>query len=655
MTGTTLRLSPRTLDAILTPPRIDSFDWICEHACNKKGMPFDYLNYPWTKGICQEWDNPRRERIFFQAGSRLGKTELGMSLLECSMATAPDIAMMGGPTGDKVEQWIKDRLTPMIESCLPLRDWLPPPHRRPKDTLHLRHGTIYGAWSGSPTTLGDLDPRYLLGFEIDKFTKASSEEADSLMLLLERGAEIPNRRVYCESTPTIFGKSRIDKYVSQGTNCRFHVPCPFCGRFQQLELGRGRPGDHGLIWDHNAEGHSEPNLAYETARYRCKFCLREIDEQRRFSMVQKGTWCPQGCMVDKRGRLRGTPANDGPDASFQLSRLYGPSFTFGRYARAFVEAKNDEDPEAMRSFRNNWEGVCWQPNFNIKPWEEVAERLCCDDIQLRTMPEDGQFITTGVDVQVDHWVFVQATWTAGGRGSVINYGLAHSWEEIQQLVTTEYPHADGGPTDHSMFTLIDARDGNRTDEVTAFCRSVNHERGPWVLPCMGSKPGALHGKPFTKQQLDDQGKLTKKSNRRGLTGFHLVTVSTNLYQSWIHNCLNRREREDPSSLVFPASARYDQDLFEQLLAEVPEWTNDNCKWVKKSESTVNDFRDAVRYARCAADVYINCNWQRVARRRVLTESSRQVPGTGIPAQTKKKRNESRAGDKPRWVRRMKVR
>jgi phage terminase large subunit GpA-like protein len=213
MTGTTLRLSPRTLDAILTPPRINSFDWICEHACNKRGMPFDYLSYPWTKGICEEWDNPRRERIFFQAGSRLGKTELGMSLLECGMATAPDIAMMGGPTGDKVEQWIKDRLTPMIENCLPLRDWLPPPHRRPKDTLHLRHGTIYGAWSGSPTTLGDLDPRYLLGFEIDKFTKASSEEADSLMLLLERGAEIPNRRVYCESTPTIFGKSRIDKKV----------------------------------------------------------------------------------------------------------------------------------------------------------------------------------------------------------------------------------------------------------------------------------------------------------------------------------------------------------------------------------------------------------------------------------------------------------
>ena len=170
---------------IVSPPRMSSFDWICEHACNKRGMPFDYLSYPWTKGICEAVGQPARERIFFQAGSRLGKTELGLSLLECGMATAPDIAMIGGPTGDKVEQWIKDRLIPMIENCLPLRRWLPPPHRRPKDTLHLRHGTIYGAWSGSPTTLGDLDPRYLLGFgDRQVHQVVSSEEADSLMLLL---------------------------------------------------------------------------------------------------------------------------------------------------------------------------------------------------------------------------------------------------------------------------------------------------------------------------------------------------------------------------------------------------------------------------------------------------------------------------------------
>lgn len=650
MTGTILYLSEGTLDAILPPAKISSFEWICEHAVNKKGMPFDYLSYPWTKGICDEWDNPRRERIFFQAGSRLGKTELGMSLLECGMATSPDIAMIGGPTGDKVEQWIKDRLTPMMEKCGPLRRWLPPPHKRPKHSIKLRHGIVYGAWSGSPTTLGDLDPRYLLAFEIDKFTKNSSEEADSLMLLLERGAEIPNRCVYCESTPTIYGKSRIDKYVSQGTNCRFHVPCPKCGKFQQLELGRG---EYGLIWDHNEEGHSEPNLAYQTARYRCRFCMREIDETKRFTMVQKGVWCPQGCMVDKRGRLKGTIANDGPDATFQISRLYGPSFTFGRYARAFVEAKNDDDPEVMRSFKNNWEGVCWKPDYSLKPWDEVAGRLCMDDLQLRQVPVSGQFITTGVDVQVDHWVFFQAAWSAGGRGACINYGIAHSWDEIKKIIQALYPHADEGPRLYSMFTLIDARDGNRTDEVTAFCRAVNRERGPWVLPCMGSKPGALQGKPFTKQKLDDHGKLVTKSKRRGLAGFDLVTVSTNFYQSWIHNALNRRDPDDRNSIVFPSSARYDEDLFEQLLAEAPEWQNDVCKWVKKTEATVNDFRDAARYSRCAADVYVNSNWQRVGDRRVLTEETKQVPGTGIP---KRSKGAGRSGEKKaRWVRRMKIR
>ena len=570
------------------------------------------------------------------------------------MANSPDIAMIGGPTGDKVEQWIKDRLIPMIENCNPLKNWLPPPHRRPKDCLHLRHGIIYGAWSGSPTTLGDLDPRYLLGLEIDKFTKASSEEADSLMLLLERGAEIPNRRVYCESTPTIYGKSRIDKYVRQGTDCRFHVPCPFCGVFQQLVLGSGKPDEGGLIWDHDQSGHSDANLAYQSARYRCKSCLREIDETKRFSMVQEGVWCPRGCIVDKKGRMRGTMANDGPDASFQLSRLYGPSFTLGRYARAFVDAKNDQDIEAMRSFLNNWEGRCWKPAFDVKDWQEVAERLCMKDIELRKVPIDAQFITMGVDVQVDHWVYFKTSWSAGGRGSCFDYGMAHSWEEIKQIIQTSHPHADGGPPLRCMFALIDARDGNRTDEVTAFCRSVNCATGPWVLPCMGAKPGALQGKPYTKQSLDHAGQSTKTTRRRGLAGFELVNVSTNFYQNWIHNALNRRERQENNSLVFPASARYDEDLFEQLLSEIPDWNNGVCRWVKKTEKTVNDLRDAARYARCAADVYVSQNWQRVAARRMLSESTRQVPGTGIPLRSLTAGPAPPEG-KARWVRRMKIR
>jgi len=659
-----ISLSKATVNAWIPPPRLSSFEWICENAVTKRGDPFDQYSFPWTRGICEAWDDPKIERIFYQAGSRLGKTELGLALLACSMANDPDIAMIGGPTGEKVSQWIGDRLVPMLKGCIVTRSWVPPAHKRSKHQLPLRHGHVYGAWSGSPTTLGDLDPRYLLAFEIDKFTKNSSEEADSLLLLLERGAEIPDRKVYCESTPTVTSLSRVDRYVEQGTNERFHVPCPKCGKFQALERGRGKPGDHGLIWDHDEDGHSEANLAFKTARYRCKHCLREIHEEQRVSMIQKGIWCPKGCKLDKRGRLRGAIQHDGPDRTFQLSRMYGSTFSFGRCARAFVDAKNDADPEAMRSYLNNWEGVSWQQHYSQKPWEVIAERLCIDGNKLKEIPVEGQFVTTGVDVQVDHWVFVQIAWTAGGKGMVINYGGSHSWSDLKRdVLQADFRHQDEGPPLRSIFALIDARDGSRTDEVIDFCKSVNMQRGPWVLPCMGSNPGTMSGKPYTRRELDASGRV-KKNRRRGLMGLDSILVNTNYYQSWIHNALDRRGPDDGNSLAFPESARHDEELFDELLSEFPEWKrsatgNEVVQWMKKTKDTVNDMRDACRYARCAADVYVSQNWERVAKYRPLT-NAKTVPNQEFAErkvrQQKKPKDASPVEPKkPRWVRKMSLR
>jgi hypothetical protein len=180
-----------------------------------------------------------------------------------------------------------------------------------------------------------------------------------------------------------------------------------------------------------------------------------------------------------------------------------------------------------------------------------------------------------------------------------------------------------------MFTIIDARDGNRTDEVRAFCKSINSPTGPFVLPCMGAATTSNKAINYTKTQLDKEGIISRKSKRRGLVGFDLIMVNTNYYQNWIHNCLDRRKPGDNDSITFPLAARYDKELFDQLLSEKPEWTttasgNNICRWIKTSEHIVNDMRDALRYARCAADVYVANNWDRVPPQRSLHLASQQV-------------------------------
>lgn len=627
---TRIPLSRRSVELITRPPRMRAAEWIAEHGRNKRGDPFSFFDYPWATGICDAWDDPQYDRVFMMAGSRLGKTELAMQLGVFEIATNPDFGMIVGPTKEKVREWIKDRLYPLFERNSQTRRLVIPESQRNALEVRLSHSTIYSAWSGSPTTLGDRDPRVLLLFEINKFSKRNSEEADPVELALQRGSEIPDRHVFGESTGTIKGFSRIGSYVRNGTNCRFHCPCPRCGRYQWLFRGDPKkPKDGGLIWDIDSDGQTTPAIAYATARYRCPHCKREIPDEDRRPMVQRGVWCPAGATIDRRGRQRGHGYVRGPDWTCQLSRLYGPTFTFGAFARNYVSALGDD--EKMQSHYNDWEGRDWSPGRVRHSWEEVAEPLCDENQATGECATGVYFLTCGVDVQIDHWVCWTTGWGQNGAGWVVAYGITHSWDETRDWIRRRYSHADGGPPLQAMISCVDARDGNRTDEVRDFCRSINLDSGPWVCPSMGVGSQEMGGRPYRKVVVDANRRKKSTKEKKGLVGFFELQINTNVYQVWIQNCLDRR---NTSGLRFPHDAREDQDLWQQLLSEQPEWKRNShgnlvCQWVRQDLLIPNDLRDACRYSRCAAEVYVNLNWTRIPAQRALT-TAKTIP-TSAPA------------------------
>jgi len=148
-----IRLSQRTLDCLDPPSEEPLFDWVVENVFTKKGDPFNAIDYPWTKGIIEAWDNPSVRQVSFRAPSRVGKTETGLTCLIASQARDPDLGLLGGPDKDKVKEWIKDRLYPMLQKCPPVIPWLPkgPIERWPSEKCKTSHFTIYGGWSGSPS------------------------------------------------------------------------------------------------------------------------------------------------------------------------------------------------------------------------------------------------------------------------------------------------------------------------------------------------------------------------------------------------------------------------------------------------------------------------------------------------------------------------
>lgn len=616
-------LSSRTIQCVLAPPKVNTWEWVCENVHNHKGAPFNPIDFPWVEGICEAWDDPAVRTLTYQAGSRLGKTETFLDLLICSQFHDPDVGMITGPTQRIVEKTIGDRFYHMLEKSHATRWLCPPEHRRNRRVCRTKTFTIYGAWSGSPTTLSDLDPRYVLLFEFDKYTKNSSEEADPGKLALERGAEIPDRKAAIESTPTIEGRSRINKRLVLGTNKRYRIPCPKCGMYHQLLRNETNdPKNGGLWWDRDDEGVATASQAADTARYVCPSCKKEWSDDYRLEMVRRGKWVAAGQTIDKKGVVKGKPTNHGPDESFQLSRLYGATFPFGAYAREFVQSIGD--PESMRSFANNWDGETWVPIQIRMKWDELAKKVCVGEWEIGVVPHGCTFVTSASDVQKDHFVCVAYAWDNKQRAHLIAYDTVSQWSDVKQWCRRSYPHQDGGDRVPSFVNLIDAKDGNRTAEVIEFCMSSNSSMGPFIYPSMGARPGSLAGKKYRRSRVDDEGKTGEKAKGNVIEGLYLITVNTDFSQQWLDHAMDQREPGDPMSIIMPTTIADDEDFFEQMVNE--SFNPDVGLWEPVHDDKPWDFRDATRYARIAADLYCRGNWSRISANRpviVQTKAERE--------------------------------
>jgi phage terminase large subunit GpA-like protein len=367
--------------------------------------------------------------------------------------------------------------------------------------------------------------------------------------------------------------------------------------------------------------------------------------------VPRGQWC-------EGGDLKGTPHSRGPEASFQLSRLYSPTFTFGDVAREYVASRDDID--RYRNFVNSWLGEVWVPRQSHAEWNEIGQKLMGNYDRGR-IPANCTFLTAAVDVQIDHWVWVILGWTSLQQGSLVEYGHAMSWDDLLAEIRRPRRWTDDGQAVPQL-TLVDARDGNRTDEVIEFCRSANSPSGPWIWACMGTDGvhGGMGQRPFLRQKLTQTGR--QRHSTAALEEVECVKVNTGYYQNWIQNCLERRVPNHPNSLGIPRGSEDDEDLLRQLLNEVPEYRqdttgHDRVQWARVTRSVPVDYRDAIRYARCAADVYLNNNWARVVARKAVAVSAaapaisgksvthtKEVAVGGVPA-----RKEFLGSGRKRWI------
>lgn len=595
-------------------PRVRSLAWFREHIQTHEGRPYDHGAYPHIGapgGPCDALDDPAVSTIWLQWGSRLGKTFFG----QCANLFTADVQpcpMMFASSSETLAVQVVERTYKMLEKCGPLKDQLRPKNRRRQNQIDLLNCRTYVAWARSVSTLADKAVRFGHANEIDKWEHlTTSKEADPLKLFDDRFKEFPSHKKVKESTPSVKGRSRIERGRLYSTNCQFHVPCPFCERYQVLSIDR-------IKWEKNSAGKSDKDIARRTAYYECAHCQAKLLDEHRAPMIRRGVWVPEGCGVDDakakavaehwssaqggdgasldqvwRGWehaewITGKPARNGPDAGYQLSSIYALTLGWGEIAAEFVGSK--DKPHELRNFINQWLGETWEITERKETWEVVGKRLIDPDIRYGIVPPWASLLTMGVDrQQTDNkhpWTL--DAWGPGRRSATIAYGECFSLEEIEELAKQFWPHADGGDPLRVSMVLIDS--GNRPLGVFESCERLRAAGIP-AMPCKGSN-----------HALNSDYDVVTLGRNTAAPGSLLCHVDTIRSQLWLDRAIyDANPREEGGFAIYHAPLEEHEYFLLQLMNDAPiskldSTNNVRESWQRIDETLPNDLRDCKRYS-----------------------------------------------------------
>ena len=577
------------------------------------GMPFSLSAFPHVDGVLEAFDNKAIRRIVLQWGTRLGKTTACCSLVSKVGATNPRNMMFASSTKESAGRVVSSRIYPILEATRGIGDQLPPESRRSKFDIRLRDCRIYVGWSGSETSLADVGAWFGVANEIDKWDGSASDEADSLKLFINRFKGFPDHKIIFESTPTIKGRSRIEKLMQESNQHRRYVPCPHCGEYQILRKGDvDSPG--GFRWERPKSGKSDPDVAFATAYYECEKCKGRIENHHRTQMLRAGVWVPDGCTIDSGGTIHGRAYKHGCDSvGFgPLPSWYALTETWGSFPRAWINAQ--KRPRDLQDVVNSYMAETWERTRSKSTPEQVAERLagaCARGI----VPDGARYLTCTVDRQAADGGFVKWVVLAHGaeeRSWLVDYGIDDSLPAMWgPIVGRQYSPQSGSKSLPVALSCIDS--GWATKETYDFCNA-----NLAVFACKGSS-GDMAGKPFKLAEVES-------GEHKGQM---LFTVNTDFWETELQSRLDERLPGEPGSLTLCTDACRDMELMGELCNamltdKVDARGNAKLLWVKKEENDPNDFRDATRYGLALAN---------------LIESYGGIPAESVPA-----RQQSQAGD-----------
>lgn len=545
--------------SFLPPPDMTVSEWAEAHRVLSRedsAAPgrWSTASRPYQVGIMDACSSPRVQHVTVVGGAQWGKTQILNNVLGHRIHLNPGPIMVVAPTERAAEKWSKTRFMPMVRDCPVLADRIGTVRARDSSNTILEKtfpgGLLVAVGANAPAGLASQPIRDLLMDEVDRIEASAvvGQEGDYEDLAEARTSDFEGRRlIYKCSTPTILGRSRIEKSWNESNQCHWLITCPHCGHAQRLHF-------RNVTWD----GLPEPV-------YGCGGCGVGLRESEIRKAVLGGHWeAARPHVLDHAG-------------FWVTGLMVRPMATLvGRFLKA-----REKGPAALQVFINTQLGEWWDPREGDALQVEglMARR---DSYPMGTVPPGPSVLLVSVDVQsepqrLEALVYGigpgEESWVVDHRIIGGNLAQRDPWDRLEELVRAEWNGF------RVKAVAVDVG-GHFTKQVYAFAR----------------RP-ALKGLVYpVKGATQPQQKLVRRSGSKA----RLWLVDTVAAKDTLLERL-KIDAPGPGYIHFPGDL--DETFFQQLLAERPTRKGNRRAYEKVTADARNEALDLLVYALAALDIF----------------------------------------------------
>lgn len=437
------------------------------------------MTTPYAAGIMDVSLAPSVQQVAIMKCPQSAGTESVHNCVAYTLDRAPGPVLYVYPDETTARENCQDRIIPMIMASPRLREYL----TGMADDLgslrvNLAHTTIYMAWSGSASRLGNKPIRYLVLDELDKY-QGSKKEASAEALAEKRTITWGKRAVTWKlSTPTVVDGPIDAAFKTAEARFRYHVACPHCGTEHLMEFDSIR-------WPDSVQDPVQIK-SHQLGWYECPHCAAHWTDADRDLAVRRGAWREE---VSNAGLAEYVEKNRPISVAFHIPAWISPFVSLSEIAAKAHEYALAPSVDVLKDLQNNYKAEPWQQEHEERSEDQLL--LLADDRPRGAVPGpvDGRprvaCLLAGVDTQgsSESRGYFRYVIRAFGYGDaeeswLVQAGAAPNFNALHELLFKSVYRDANGQEYMVKGVMIDAM-GARTREVYAWAVRNRGRVFPW--------------------------------------------------------------------------------------------------------------------------------------------------------------------------------